>query len=227
RLYRTGDRCRMLPDGSIEYLGRRDGQIKLRGYRIELGEIETLLAEQPGIGQAAVDVHTAGQAEQFLVGYIVPAPDQQPDTETITAALRETLPEYMVPQVWQTLASLPMTGSGKLDRNVLRQLPLDNSAASADQPYTSWRTAEERQLTEIWSTLLNRSRISIYDNFFALGGHSLMAMRMVAAVRARLEVELPLKIIFELNTIESLGRYIAVLVAENTVHSDEYDFITL
>jgi amino acid adenylation domain-containing protein len=201
RLYRTGDVARYRPDGELEYLGRIDQQVKVRGFRIELGEIEAALMQHAGVRQAVATADLDGRGEKRLVAYVV--------AETAEAAavlakeLREyllrQLPDYMVPTAFVTLDALPLTPNGKVDR---RALPAPDSLMGApDSTYVAPRTPTEEVLCGIWVEVLGASsgvvRVGIDDDFFELGGHSLLATQVVSRVREALQVEVPLRALFE------------------------------
>lgn len=200
RMYRTGDVGRWLADGTIEYLGRNDHQVKIRGCRIELGEVEAALQAHAGITQAAVVVRDDGPGEKRLVAYVAVRRPADADVADLRAYLMRTLPEYMVPSDFVVLNALPLTASGKLDRGALpapaiRRETLDPVAR---------RTAVEEKLVAIWSEVLKRDEIGIHDNFYELGGHSLLALRVVAKVRETFEVDIPLRALYETPTIAGL-----------------------
>jgi amino acid adenylation domain-containing protein len=194
RLYRTGDLARLLPDGSLEALGRRDGQIKLRGFRIELGEIESALRRHPAVTAAAVVLWPALEddlpagAERILAAYV--SGDAAPNE--LKAWLRDSLPDYMVPAAIAIVDRLPMTPNGKLDRRSLPALAVDPAGEGAEL-----ETDSERALAELWSDVLVRPVTDRAASFFDLGGHSLVAARLVARIRERLGVEAPLRLVFE------------------------------
>ncbi|MDQ2772454.1 MAG: amino acid adenylation domain-containing protein, partial [Bacteroidota bacterium] len=195
RLYRTGDQVYWRPDGALCYVGRLDGQVKIRGYRVELGEIETLLQAAPGVAQAVVLARRDAANTLNLVAYVVPETGF-----TVAAAaqqLAQRLPDYMVPTAWVSLDALPLTPNGKVDKQALPAPPEAEVAAV----YLAPRTAREVALAAIWQTLLNRERVGVTDNFFAVGGHSLLAMRLVAAIRHQLSQELTIRQIFTHPTI--------------------------
>jgi acyl carrier protein len=199
RLYRTGDLARFLEDGSIEFLGRADHQVKIRGHRIELQEIEQVLAEHPDVGQAAVTL-----LDERLVGYVVPS---QASGELNHAALRDhlrdRLPDYMVPGELMTLERLPLTPNGKLDRKAL-PVP-DRGEMPAGPAFVAPGTPTELALAELWQDVLRVDRVGIEDNFFDLGGHSLLAMQLVSRARKALSIELPLREIFAAPTLSQLS----------------------
>jgi len=189
RLYRTGDRCRWLAGGNIEYLGRMDEQVKIRGYRIEPGEVENALSGAEGVKAAAVIVREGREGDKRLVGYVVM--EASLDREAVLTHLRSRLPEYMVPAQLVQLEALPLTSSGKVDR---KALPEPEITGGVD--YLAPRDEMEKTVVAIWQQLLGIERVGIYDNFFFLGGHSLLAMRLAAAIRRRLDREVAVRDIF-------------------------------
>ncbi|WP_244406065.1 non-ribosomal peptide synthetase [Streptomyces sp. DSM 40868] len=198
RMYRTGDIVRRLPDGTLEYRGRGDGQVKVRGHRIELGEIETALARLPEVAEAAVAVRGTG-VDAILVGYVVwdgPAGD----VVRLGEALRESLPAFMVPSVIVEFGALPLTPNGKLDRKALPTV--DPAAARHDLLLP--RDALELRMARIWEQVLDVRPLGVRDDFFALGGHSLKAFELIAAVREEMGIELPLHMVFRKPTVELL-----------------------
>ncbi|WP_369367882.1 amino acid adenylation domain-containing protein [Streptomyces sp. CG4] len=209
RGYRSGDLARRLPDGELEYRGRRDEQVKLRGFRIELGDIETALTSLPAVGQATVAVKNV-DGERELVGYVVPADGAAPDEPTLRGRLSELLPAYMVPVAFVTLNALPMTVNGKLDRAALPEpdqaLPEHrNVGGSGPADGASPRSLREELLCELFAQVLNRPSVNPDDDFFALGGHSLMAIRLVNRIRAAVGLEVAVKDLFEARTPAALA----------------------
>jgi len=201
RLYRTGDLGRHLPSGSLEFLGRRDHQVKIRGFRIELGEIEAALAALPGVREAAVAVQeslTEEPAGRKLVAYVVGTgadPGVDLDIDGLRRALRERLPDFMVPAAFVELAALPLTVSGKVDR---KALPAPEGRRSGAR-YTAPRTPVEAVLAGLWAELLGvpeGEKVGVDEHFFDLGGHSLMATRVMARVRSTFAIEMPLRVLF-------------------------------
>ncbi|MFC4592531.1 non-ribosomal peptide synthetase, partial [Sphaerisporangium corydalis] len=192
RLYRTGDRVRWLPDGAVEFLGRRDDQVKVRGYRIELGEIEAALRGQPGVETATVVVHG-----DRLVGYVTPAGVTPAD---LRAGLVRRLPEYMIPGAFVVLERLPLTANGKLDRRAL-PAPEAGTAVSGRAP----RNVREEMLCALYADVLGLTRVGIDDDFFTLGGHSLMVTRLVARIRDVLGVRVTVRTVFEARTVARLA----------------------
>ncbi|HSF42284.1 MAG TPA: condensation domain-containing protein, partial [Thermoanaerobaculia bacterium] len=203
RLYRTGDRVRLRPDGALEFLGRLDQQVKIRGFRVEPGEVEAALAELPGVASAAVLVEGSGSGKR-LVAFVVPTePEAGPGR--LREELRERLPSFMVPSRFAILDALPLSPNGKVDRRalaeLLRTLPDDSAGPDFDPP----EGPVEELLAGIWSGLLERDRVSRGDDFFALGGHSLLAVRLATRVRGAFGVELPLARIFGRTTLAEMA----------------------
>ncbi|HEY7819649.1 MAG TPA: amino acid adenylation domain-containing protein, partial [Vicinamibacteria bacterium] len=196
RLYKTGDWCRWLPGGSLEFLGRIDHQIKIRGVRVELGEIEAALASYPGMREAVVVAGTDGSGDTTIVAYVVADSDLRP---ALRRHLSERLPEHMLPSSYVLLDALPRNASGKVDRAAL-PAPV-RSRRALDRPYVAPRNELERTLAEIWSRVLGIERVSIHDSFFELGGHSLSALRLSAEASERLDRPFPLPALFESPTI--------------------------
>ena len=200
----TGDRARWLPDGNIEYLGRLDTQTKIRGFRIELGEIEANLLAHPLVRQAVVTVTGRTPETPQLTAYVAGQNGAAPSPEELRCFLRARLPMYMVPTFFVELAKIPLLPSGKVDRGALPEPPIGGAAAG--RPHIEPRNDIERQLASIWRELLDVKQLGIADNFFDLGGNSLLAMRVVARIRKAFEVELSIRILFDGPTIEALGR---------------------
>ena len=204
RLYNTGDRCRWLEDGNIEYLGRSDNQVKIRGFRIEPGEIESTLETHPAVRQAVVAVQDDG-GHKRLVAYVVQAQEQGVTNDSLREHLKGQLPDYMVPSFIATVDTLPVTPSGKVDRN---SLPTVEFERPAEQEIVAPATDTEAKLAEIWKAALKVKSIGIHDNFFDLGGHSLLAVRLFDRIRREFDLELPLAAIFEGPTVAQLAKVI-------------------
>ncbi|HEX4966051.1 MAG TPA: amino acid adenylation domain-containing protein [Thermoanaerobaculia bacterium] len=203
RLYRSGDRCRHLPDGRLEFLGRLDQQVKIRGFRIEPGEIEAALHRIPGICEAVVLAQAGPGGDVRLVAWVVPA--KWPfDLAALRAALREKLPEYLVPSVFVTLSELPLTSHGKIDRAALPAPDREGESREAVPP----GTAVEEKLAGIWQEVLGIARVGARDDFFELGGHSLMATRVASRVHKELGYELPLRVFYERPSLRELAAYV-------------------
>ncbi|HEX6046568.1 MAG TPA: phosphopantetheine-binding protein, partial [Pyrinomonadaceae bacterium] len=205
RLYRTGDLVRLLPDGNIEFLNRLDHQVKVAGYRIEAGEVETMLAQHPDVKECVVAVRPDAHGNARLVAYVVPKCDTHaPDASALRSFLTDALPAHMVPSVFVALERLPLTPGGKVDR---RALPApDPLAQGTGREYVAPRTPVEQVLAGIWCDVLAVDRVGIHDNFLDLGGHSMLAMRCVSAMRQVFRMEIPLRVLFESATLEQLAQ---------------------
>jgi thioesterase domain-containing protein len=213
RLYRTGDLARWLPDGTVEYLGRLDHQVKLRGFRIELGEIEAVLAQHAQLREVAVQVREDMPGERRLIAYVVfTDPDDIPTTAALRAYLQQRLPEYMVPAVFMALAAMPLSPNGKLDRKAL-PVP-DGERPQLVAGFMPPRTGTEAQLVEVWQEVLRLEKIGIHDNFFALGGTSLLAAQLVTRVRALCDVDLPVRQLFTGPTVAELAAAVERAIEE-------------
>ncbi|WP_062053012.1 hybrid non-ribosomal peptide synthetase/type I polyketide synthase [Aquimarina longa] len=222
RMYSTGDLVRWLPNGDIEFIGRKDNQVKIRGYRIELGEIENVLSSLSGISQCCVLAKEDPNGIKRLIGYVVL--EEALDKERLQENLKSSLPEYMIPMIWVELEAMPLTSSnGKLDK---KALPEPDNLDLSTHEYVAPITDIEIQLVKIWQTLLGIERVGIHDNFFELGGHSLLATRQVSMIRESLEVEIAIKDIFQYSTVEKLALYIDFL-ANELVFEDDVDIIDL
>ncbi|OBA64253.1 non-ribosomal peptide synthetase [Mycobacterium sp. 1100029.7] len=206
RMYRSGDLARRNADGDIEFVGRADEQVKIRGFRIELGEIGAAISVDPSVGQAvvlAVDLPRLGKS---LVGYVTPAPDcgtESVEVERIRARVAAALPDYMTPAGYVVLDEIPITAHGKIDRTAL---PQPEIAAAAE--YRDPTTPTERRVAALFATLLGHDRVGVDDSFFDLGGHSLVATKLVTAIRAECAVELGIRDVFELGTVGLLAERI-------------------
>ena len=201
RLYRTGDLVRHRPDGSIEFLGRIDQQVKVRGFRIELGEIEAVLARHPGIRAVAVAARDLRPGDRQLVAYLVARDGAGPQPAELRAYAGEHLPDYMVPALWVPLPALPLTPSKKVDR---KALPAPDPAA-ADRPYTAPRNPTEEILAGTWAEVLGIERIGVHDDVFLLGAHSLLVTRVMARLPALFGVSVGLRRLFEATTVAALA----------------------
>jgi amino acid adenylation domain-containing protein/non-ribosomal peptide synthase protein (TIGR01720 family) len=201
RLYRSGDLARQRVDGSIDYQGRIDQQVKIRGFRIELGEIEAAVLAQPGVRQAAINVHVDDGGPQLCAYVVAEHTPNDPIAwrDTLRAALSVNLPDYMVPRHWSLLDALPLTSNGKLDR---KALPVPD-AETWQRPFAPPEGELEQQLAAIWAEVLGVARIGRRDNFFELGGHSLLAAQASARVELELGIELPLRVLFESNDLQA------------------------
>jgi phosphopantetheine binding protein/AMP-binding enzyme len=220
RLCATGDLARWRADGSIELLGRLDHQIKVRGFRIEVGEIEALLAGQASVRECVVVARADVPGETRLVAYVVTSNELQVTSSSesplvtrhsslvtqLRAALKQQLPDYMVPSAFVVLDRLPKTPNGKIDRKALP--PPDLSGAALEAAYVAPRTPTEERVVGIWAHVLRVERVGVHDNFFELGGHSLLATQVLYRVRETFQIELPLHTIFMDPTVASMAQAI-------------------
>jgi natural product biosynthesis luciferase-like monooxygenase protein/amino acid adenylation domain-containing protein len=207
RLYRTGDLVCYRPDGCLEFLGRIDFQVKVRGYRIELGEIETILSRHEAIREAVIVVREDTPGDQRLVAYVIPQPEHQPSNASLRDFLLAQLPEYMVPSHFVLLEAFPLTPNKKVDRKALPAPTLvapDETIPEQNAPQTS----TERRLIAIWQKILQVSAVGIDDNFFDLGGNSLIAVTLIAEIRSIFNVDLPLITLFRAPTIRAIAQRI-------------------
>ncbi|WP_086691624.1 amino acid adenylation domain-containing protein [Nostoc sp. T09] len=205
-LYKTGDLGRYLPDGNIELVGRIDNQIKIRGFRIELGEIESVLNQHPDVQATVVVVREDKPGDQRLVAYVVPNAQKILNTSEIRSFLQEKLPKHMLPTAFVFLDKLPLTPNGKVDR---RALPAPgNIRTNLEQFFVAPRNSVEEGIAEIWQQVLGVEQVGIDDNFFELGGHSLLATQVISRLRKTLEIDLPLRYLFEYPTVAELAKTI-------------------
>ena len=224
RIYKTGDLARYLPDGNIECLGRLDFQVKIRGFRIELGEIESVLVKNPNVQQAVVIVREDFPGDKRLVAYILALNNQNPTIQELRSLLKEYVPEYMVPSIFVFLEALPLTPNGKVDRKALpipkqsRPEPITPTIPNILEPAHITKSKQEKpgefaspqddlevQLINIWEQVLHISPISTTDNFFEMGGHSLLAISLMREIEKTYNKELPLPILFQSQTIQQLA----------------------
>ncbi|MFN6478154.1 non-ribosomal peptide synthetase [Nostoc sp. DedQUE07] len=216
RLYKTGDLARYLPDGNIEYLGRIDNQVKIRGFRIELGEVEAVLSQYGDVQASCAivredtpgDTCTERSRSKRLVAYVVAHQNCTLAISELRQFLKAKLPEYMVPNAFVMLDSLPLTPSGKVDR---RALPAPDVDSSNSDKFVAPRTPIEELLAQIWAQVLKVEQVGVYDNFFELGGHSLLATQLVSRIRNIFKVELPLRELFAKTTVAELAQAIEQL----------------
>jgi amino acid adenylation domain-containing protein len=210
RLYRSGDLARRLADGDLEYLGRVDHQVKVRGFRIELGEIEAALVAQAAVAASVVTAHADPAGGTRLLAYVVPARGQSGIGGELRRALRQRLPEYMVPAAFVELPALPLTANGKIDR---RALPAPAPARAAAEPVTP-ESPQEEIIAQVWAEVLGLERVGAGESFFDLGGHSLLATRITSRLAAIFGVELPLRALFAAPTVAGLAAEISRLAGE-------------
>ncbi len=203
RMYKTGDLARWLPDGNIEFLGRIDHQVKIRGFRIELGEIENTLIKHDNIKETVVIDREDEHGNKFLCAYIVS--DKELNISEVRKYLKNSLPEYMIPSYFVQLEVMPMTANGKIDRKALPKL---EGEINTGKEYEAARNEVEEKLVEVWEEVLGVKKISINDNFFDLGGHSLKATVLTAKMHKKVNVEIPLKQLFSYPTIKEISKFI-------------------
>jgi amino acid adenylation domain-containing protein len=218
RLYRTGDRVRWLPDGSLEFLGRIDQQVKIRGFRIEPGEVEAALRDHPGVGAAAVVAREEDPVDRRLIGYVVPRPGATPAESDLRAWVQETVPDYMRPAAYVFLDALPLTPNGKLDR---KALPAPDQARPVrDREPLAPRTELEQILTEIWREVLHVDEVGIGDDLFELGGNSIQAALIVNKLQRALGRSVSLAALFKAPTIAGFCRRLAADAPEGIASGD-------
>jgi len=216
-MYCTGDLARWLPNGNIECLGRNDNQVKIRGFRIELGEIEARLAEHPEVREAVVLAREDTAGEKRLVAYVVPERESEESNNGSgrvglqMGELREhllgKLPEYMAPTAYVQLKRIPLTPNGKIDRKGLPEPGKD----TREQEYVGPQDATQETLCRLWQEVLRRERVGIHDNFFMIGGHSLMAVQVISRIKSAFAIEMPLSVIFVAPTVARMAKEIAAL----------------
>ena len=213
KLYRSGDLARRLDNGDLEYLGRIDDQVKLRGFRIELGEIEAALGDSPGVSECAVLLREDVPGDKRLVAYVVGGGDGL--VEQLKGRLKSRLPEYMIPAHFVLLPTLPLTPNGKVDR---KSLPApDPEASAAGTPHVAPRTPTESEIAGIWADALGIASVGVHDDFFDLGGHSLMAAQIVTAIRTRFEVDAGLRHLLAEPTVAGLAETVDLLTGTAAV----------
>jgi amino acid adenylation domain-containing protein/thioester reductase-like protein len=220
RLYKTGDLARYLPDGNIEFLGRIDYQVKIRGFRIELGEIEAVLAQHPLVKSSAVIVREIQPGNKQLVAYVV-TEDHSNIQQDLRSFLKQNLPDYMLPAFFVRLAELPLTPTGKINRRALSALMLE---LNHETDYILPRNPLEQKLAEIWCQVLGLEKVSVEENFFNLGGHSLATIQIISRIRETLEIDLPLQYLFTEPTIAGLTKIINQLLqtADHITFTDDF-----
>ncbi len=212
RLYRTGDLARYRPDGNVEFLGRIDNQVKIRGFRIELGEIEAVLSGQSSVQECVVIAREDVCGDKRLVGYVVPAAGSTINAADLREWVKGRLPEYMVPAAWVQMASLPLTPNGKIDRKNLPAPDYERPELAGE--YHGARTPAEELIAGIWAEVLRLNQVGVEDDFFQLGGHSLMATQVVSRIRQAFQVELPLRTLFEAPTVAGIAERVERLQRE-------------
>jgi acyl-coenzyme A synthetase/AMP-(fatty) acid ligase/acyl carrier protein len=214
RLYKTGDLARYLQDGNIEFIGRSDYQVQIRGFRIELGEIEAVLSQHPSVLQTVVIAREDVRGDKRLVAYVVPNQEPAPIISDLRRFLKEKLPEYMIPSAFVLLSALPLTPTGKVNRNTLPAPDL----ASDQEAIVAPRDELEQKLSQIWEEVLQFKPIGIKDNFFDIGGHSLIAVHLFAQIEQKFGKKLPLATLFTSGTVETLAQMLRSTEEKATDH---------
>jgi len=214
RMYRTGDRGRWLPDGTLEFLGRADDQVKIRGVRVEALEVEQRLVEQADVSAAVVVPMRRESDDVQLVAYVVPAAGSPRDESRLRLALGTRLPAAAIPAIWMFMDSLPLNQSGKLDRSALPE-PV-RAAPGRDRSLDGPKTTTERLVAEVWCDVLNLSSVSTDDNFFMLGGHSLIAAQVVGTLRQRMNRNINTRVLFDYPTIAAFAAALDMSIAAET-----------
>ncbi|HEY9652744.1 MAG TPA: thioester reductase domain-containing protein, partial [Coleofasciculaceae cyanobacterium] len=226
RVYKTGDKARYLPDGNIEFLGRVDYQVKIRGFRIELGEIEAVLSQHPRVRQAVVSLSEDESSNKRLIGYVIPKQQQPHSISDLRQFCLNKLPEYMVPSAFVLLKFLPLTPNGKIDRGAL-PTP-EQTHPEFEAVYVAPRTLVEEQLAEIWAQVLGLEKVGIHDNFFDLGGHSLLITQLLAKLRDTFKLNLSLRSLFEQPTVANVAQKITIFQqSKSGIILDQEDAIEL
>ena len=213
RLYKTGDLARAQPNGNIDFIGRSDGQVKIRGNRIEIGEIITVLNRHPAVRTSHITAREHAPSDLRLVAYVVSAPETEPTADDLQGFLRTHLPEYMVPASFVRIEALPVTPNGKVDPSALPEPSAANSMREASD--VSPRSAIEGRLAAIVATVLGLERVGMDDDFFLLGGHSLLGVQLISRIRDNFGVELPLLSLFEAPTVAELSAQIEQRIMAN------------
>ncbi|HEV7784396.1 MAG TPA: non-ribosomal peptide synthetase, partial [Thermoanaerobaculia bacterium] len=226
RAYRTGDLVRWQSTGDLEFLGRVDDQVKIRGFRVELREIEAALLEHPRVEAAVVAARERGAGDRRLEAFVVPR-GASPAPSELRAFLRERLPDYMVPAVFATLAALPLTPSGKVDRRAVSAAAAETMAHPDEgKAFVAPRTAAEETVAAVWSEVLGLPRVGATDHFFELGGHSLLLPQVLHRLRAAFQVEVPLRLLFDEPTLEGLAQAVEEVVIEEIERQMEQESLT-
>jgi len=206
RFYRTGDRGRFRADGTIEFLGRLDHQVKIRGHRIELGEIELAFSRHPAVREIVVVAREDAPGDTRLVAYVVAAPDAKPTATELRRFAQDKLPKAMMPSAFVFLKALPLTPNGKVNRKAL-PVP-ENQRPELETAYVAPRDNPEKSIAKIWQELLHVEKVGLRDNFFDLGGNSLLVVQAQARLRAVLGFDLPVVKLFQHPTIQSLANFL-------------------
>jgi acyl carrier protein len=225
RLYETGDLARYLPKGNIEFLGRIDHQVKLRGFRIELGEIETRLHRHPAVQETVVLVREDIPGDKRLVAYIIPEKEQSPAVNELRRFVKEKLPGYMVPSAFVFLHTFPLTLNGKINR---RKLPAPGGLRpELETVYKTPQNELEGKIAKIWQETLKVDKVGIYDNFFDLGGHSLLMAKVHQQLRETLESNPSMVELFQYTTVHSLAKHLSHIQNEENVLQTSFERVDI
>jgi hypothetical protein len=224
KAYRTGDKVRFLDDGILQFVGRTDRQIKIRGYRIEPETLEQLLNQHEAIADTAVTTWPDSQNNLQIVAYLIPKHVTVPDQQTLVTFLRQQVPAYMIPAAFVTLDTFPKTSNGKIN---YRALPAPTLQTPDTAHYEAPRTPIEETLAGLFSNLTSVSRVGLYDNFFQLGGHSLLITQLASRIQSIFEVELSLRALFENPTIVDMAIMVEEKMLEKieALNEDEIDLL--
>ncbi len=222
RLYCSGDLVRLKNDGELEYLGRIDKQVQIRGFRIEIGEIETTLLAHPDIEEACVVPKDNGMGSFELVGYVVTKEEAKLNYNTLGNYLKETLPEYMVPSKFIGITSVPITGNGKVDTRKL--LEMEGESLGAGEEYVAPTTELQKELIELWQKTIDAPKIGIYDNFFHLGGNSILVTKLMFFVSEKYNVEIPYRYFFTNPTVKDMENYLLENASGENKKSEQIDW---
>jgi acyl-CoA synthetase (AMP-forming)/AMP-acid ligase II/acyl carrier protein len=221
KLYKTGDLGRYLADGNIEYLGRFDHQVKIRGYRIELGEIEASLSRHPAVKSCVVVARQDESDDHRLVAYIAASPGRILAMAELGRFLKKNLPDHLVPSAFVVLDALPLMPNGKVDR---QRLPAPTRTDTViDAGYVAPEGPVQEMLVDVWQAVLGLAHIGVHDNFFQLGGHSLLGTRMISRLHREYDIDLPLRTLFERPTIAAL----ADLIEEKLIEELDHDQLAI
>ncbi|MCD0470335.1 amino acid adenylation domain-containing protein [Flavobacterium sp. JAS] len=223
RLYKTGDLGRWLADGRIEYMGRKDDQLKVRGYRIEVGEIESILLRVPEITDAVVLPHIKDDLVTELIAYFVS--NKEYDIKTLRTYLGQDLPDYMIPGHYVRLEYIPLTNSGKVDKRMLPSL--GGLSLETGVEYVAPKSETEKRLAAIWQDVLVGDRIGVHDDFFDLGGNSLRMTRILFKINNEFEINVSLKILYRFITVYELAEFIETMYENEEIVSDKFDSLKL
>jgi hypothetical protein len=218
RVYRTGEQGRYLPNGEVDFVAREQDRVSIRGFRIELGEIETVLSRHPAVREAIIAAREDSTGDRRLVGYVVTKPDGTATASDLRGYLKEKLPDYMIPSTFIFLPQLPLSANGKVDRGAL-PAP-GNARPGLAETFVAPRTPMEILIAESWKDILGLDRVGLYDNFFDLGGHSLLSMQAIARIREKTGVQIHPKAF----VTQTVGQLAAVYEERMRLHTQVLSF---